>query len=105
MAARDGLLDYQHVGFNPIRLANRCKADERISRRGSRRTGAGEVTIQGGKVIEETTGTISNLTSIEVECDGQYNQAIDDACHALEVTGQDEAWCIVRSLREPKVSR
>lgn len=53
----------------------------------------------------ETTGTIiaNPMPVIVIDGKADYNQAIDDACHALEATGENEAWQTVRSLREPKM--
>jgi hypothetical protein len=53
---------------------------------------------------ETTTNANAALLSV-TEFDGhaQYNQAIDDACVALDAIGDANGWATVRALREPKI--
>ena len=51
--------------------------------------------------MADPTGTnhVNLIGTLVVNCYAEYDEAIDDACHALDVSGQQEAWQIVRSLR------
>jgi len=53
---------------------------------------------------ETTTANVAQpLAVIEFDGHAQYNQAIDDACHALDAIGDSDGWATVRALREPKI--